>query len=81
MRPPLKWTIENEQLSRTFVLKNFVNAVEFVNKIVPVAEEANHHPDIEIFDYKKVKVKLISHDVGQITQRDHNMALKINSLV
>lgn len=78
MNTPENWNIEKEQLTRTFVLKNFVDAVDFVNKLVPIAEEADHHPDIEIFAYKKVKVKLMSHDVGKITNKDMDMAEKIN---
>lgn len=78
MKTPENWNIEKEQLTRTFVLKNFVDAVDFVNKLVPIAEEADHHPDIEIFAYKKVKVKLMSHDVGKITNKDMDMAEKIN---
>ncbi len=80
MIPPTNWSIENGKLARTFVFKNFVQAVEFVNRVVPLAEKANHHPDLEIFDYKKVKIKLFSHDVGKITERDHALALEINEL-
>jgi 4a-hydroxytetrahydrobiopterin dehydratase len=47
---------------------------------VPIAEEADHHPDIEIFSYKKVKIKLISHDVGEITDKDVKMAENISNL-
>jgi len=80
MKTPENWIIENNQLTRTFELNNFVEAVEFVNKIVPIAESADHHPDIEIFGYKKVKIKLMSHDVGEITDKDVNLAEKISSL-
>jgi len=80
MKTPENWIIENDQLARTLELKNFVEAVEFVKKIVPIAEETQHHPDIEIFSYKKVKIKLMSHDVGEITDRDVNMAEKINQI-
>jgi 4a-hydroxytetrahydrobiopterin dehydratase len=80
MKTPENWIIENNQLTRTFVRSNFVEAVEFVHKIVPIAEEADHHPDIEIFGYKKVKVKLISHDVGKITEKDVHLAKKISQL-
>jgi len=80
MKTPENWIIENDQLTRTFTLKNFVDAVDFVKKIVPIAEEADHHPDIEIFSYKKVKIKLISHDVGEITEKDVNLAEKISEI-
>jgi len=80
MKTPENWIIENNKLTRTFTLSNFVEAVNFVNKIVPLAEEADHHPDIEIFAYKKVKIKLLSHDVGEITERDVELAEKISEI-
>lgn len=80
MKTPENWTTENGQLTRTFVLNNFVEAVDFVNKLVPIAEGTQHHPDIEIFAYKKVTIKLISHDVGKITEKDTDMAEKINKI-
>ncbi|WP_010665571.1 4a-hydroxytetrahydrobiopterin dehydratase [Marinilabilia salmonicolor] len=80
MKTPENWIIENNQLTHTFELNNFVDAVEFVNKIVPLAEAADHHPDIELFGYKKVKIKLMSHDVGEITDKDVNLAEKISKL-
>lgn len=80
MIPPKNWTIENGMLTRTFVRGNFVEAVDFVKEIVPLAEAADHHPDLEIFAYKKVKIKLISHDEGEITEKDHKLAEKINEL-
>lgn len=80
MKTPENWIIENNQLTRTFELNNFVKAVDFVKSIVPIAEEADHHPDIEIFSYKKVKIKLMSHDVGEITEKDVDLAEKISKL-
>ncbi len=80
MKTPENWIIENNQLTRTFELNNFVKAVDFVKSIVAIAEEADHHPDIEIFSYKKVKIKLMSHDVGEITEKDVDLAEKISKL-
>lgn len=80
MKTPENWIIENDVLTCTFTLNNFVEAIDFVKKIVPIAEEANHHPDIEIFAYKKVKIKLMSHDVGKITERDVKLAEKISEI-
>ncbi|MFO8001619.1 MAG: 4a-hydroxytetrahydrobiopterin dehydratase [Marinilabilia sp.] len=81
MNIPENWTIENGQLTRTFVRKNFVDAVDFAQRLVPIAEAADHHPDIEIFAYKKVTVRLKSHDVGEITERDLKMAEEINKTI
>lgn len=81
MNIPDQWNEENNVLTRTFVFKNFVEAIKFVDKIVPLAEGANHHPDLEVFGYKNVKVKLCTHDAGdQMTEKDIALAHQINDL-
>ena len=52
------WTlnVESTQISRSFVAKNFVAAIEFFRKVAEVAEEANHHPDLHLTGYRDVKV-------------------------
>jgi 4a-hydroxytetrahydrobiopterin dehydratase len=50
-----------------------------VNRIAAAAEQANHHPDIDI-RYNQVKLALISHDSGGVTKRDVNMARKIDEV-
>ena len=76
-----EWVNEDNVLVKTFTFGNFVEAVSFVNKIVFLAEEANHHPDIEIFSYKNVKVKLTTHDKdNSITDKDIELAKEINKV-
>jgi len=78
---PDHWIVEENFLTRTLTFNNFVEAVEFVNKLVPLAEKAKHHPDIEIFSYKKVKIKLTTHDSGyEVTEKDVELAKKINTV-
>ena len=78
---PSGWTEQGHLLTRTFEFKNFLEAVAFVNKIAAVAEEAQHHPDLEIFSYRNVRVKTSTHDAGNIvTQKDMDLAEKINAL-
>ncbi|HLP86567.1 MAG TPA: 4a-hydroxytetrahydrobiopterin dehydratase [Candidatus Paceibacterota bacterium] len=77
-----EWTNEEGKLTKTFTFSNFVEAVDFVNKIVPIAEKANHHPDVEIFGYKNVKIKLSTHDEGdKITEKDIALAKEIDSIL
>ena len=76
----MDWTVENQKLVKEFIFKNFTEAVEFTHKIVPVAEDANHHPDILIHSYKKVKIILFTHSRGKITEKDYSLAEKIDSL-
>ncbi len=76
------WKKEENILSRTFIFENFVDAINFVNKIVPLAEKLNHHPDIEIFSYKNVKIKLTTHNEGnKITEKDIQLANEIDKIL
>ena len=73
------WTLSGNAIERTFEFSNFVEAMEFANRIAEAAEAVNHHPDITI-NYNKVKLALSSHDSGGVTQRDVRMASKINEI-
>ncbi|WP_017651817.1 4a-hydroxytetrahydrobiopterin dehydratase [Fortiea contorta] len=74
-----KWTVEDSQLQITRKFKDFIQAIEFVNKLVEPSESAGHHPDIEI-SYNKVKIKLTTHDAGGLTQNDFDLARVISQL-
>ena len=71
------WTRTGIAIQRIFQFPDFKAAMAFVNKIAEAAEEANHHPDIDI-RYNKVTMSLVSHDSGGITKRDIGMAERIN---
>ncbi len=78
---PTHWQINKNVLVRVFIFENFSQCVDFISRILPLAETAHHHPDIEIFSYKHVRVALSTHDQGkQITQKDIELAEKINEL-
>lgn len=53
--------------------------MEFVNAVARLAEQANHHPDIDI-RYNKVRMSLTSHDSGGVTARDLRMAKQISEI-
>ena len=76
----MDWKIENNKLAKEFVFADFVQAVDFVNKIVPFAEKANHHPDIYIHSYKKVRIELFTHSKGKITDKDYDLAKEIDRI-
>ncbi|MEH2047646.1 4a-hydroxytetrahydrobiopterin dehydratase [Nostoc sp.] len=73
------WTIENSKLEITCTFKDFVEAIEFVNKLVEPAESAGHHPHIEI-SYNKVEITLTTHDAGGLTQLDFDLARVISQI-
>jgi len=74
------WSLEGGQLVRTVEFRDFVGAIMFVNHVAEQAEDANHHPDIDI-RYNKVKLALVSHDAGGLTDRDVAMARTLSSLL
>ena len=76
----MEWKKENNKLAKEFVFENFKEAIDFVNRIMPLAEAADHHPDILIHSYKKVKVMLFTHSEGKITKKDYSLAEKIDAI-
>jgi 4a-hydroxytetrahydrobiopterin dehydratase len=73
------WKLEDREIVRHYEFPDFVGAMAFVNQVAEKAEKAGHHPDIDI-RYNKVRLGLISHDKGGLTERDMKMAQTIDSL-
>jgi len=74
------WTLQGNQIERLFSFETFVDSMIFVNKVGEIAEEEGHHPDIHIV-YNRVTLALTTHDAGGLTQKDFQMAHRINSLL
>ena len=74
-----QWKLQGSEIRRTFQFKNFPEAIEFVNRLAKVAEEANHHPDIDI-RWNKVTLALTTHDAGGLTAGDFDLAAKADQL-
>lgn len=79
MERPKEWKTESRKLVREFKFPDFKSGLKFVNKIGKIAEEENHHPEIYL-NYSKVKVKLMTHEEGKITDKDIKMAGRINQI-
>jgi len=73
------WTVEGGELTRTFSFKDFAAALAFVNRVGQAAEHAGHHPDIDI-RYNRVRLALVSHDAGGITEKDFALAVAVAAL-
>ena len=71
---------DGKSIERTYVLKNFVECVHFINKIKDIAEDEMHHPDLHLTGYKNLKVVLYTHALGGVTENDLIVAAKINRL-
>jgi 4a-hydroxytetrahydrobiopterin dehydratase len=74
------WRQEGESLVRDYKFKDFAEAIGFVNRVAAAAEEANHHPDILIHGWNKVRLTLSTHSEGKVTQADHDLAAGIDGL-
>ena len=74
-----EWAIQNESLVKEFVFSTFQDAINFVNAVAKIADEADHHPDIFI-SYNKVKISLTTHDLGEISEKDYSLAKTIEIL-
>lgn len=74
------WKLVGGEIVRETAFKDFVAAVSFVNQVAAKAEAAGHHPDIDI-RYNKVRLALVSHDAGGLTQADFELAASIESLL
>ena len=76
----MDWEIKNNFLTKEFEFENFLKAVEFINKIAKIAEKENHHPDLKLHSYKKLKVMLFTHSENKVTDKDYLLAKKIDEL-
>jgi 4a-hydroxytetrahydrobiopterin dehydratase len=72
------WEREGAAIVKEFDNGDFKGSVDFVNRITPLAEEMNHHPDLEI-SWSTVKVKLCTDIEGGLTTNDFDLAAKIDS--
>jgi 4a-hydroxytetrahydrobiopterin dehydratase len=80
MRFMADWIERDGALERTVELPSFPAAIEFVNQVAALAEEAKHHPDIAIA-YKKVTLRWTTHSAGGITDRDRELAERTDALI
>ena len=67
------------RLSKEFHFKNYRQSFAFTSQVAMLSEKKNHHPTI-ILDYGKVIIKLISHDVNEVTERDIDLAIQIDKI-
>jgi 4a-hydroxytetrahydrobiopterin dehydratase len=75
-----EWQDTGEALQRDLRFEDFAEAMAYVNRVAAVAEEANHHPDILVHGWNKVRLSLYTHSEGRITDADRAMAARIDGL-
>ena len=75
------WKREGDEIVRDWKFEDFAEAITFVNRVAEAAEDANHHPDILVHGWNKVRLSLTNHSAGGLTQADFTMAERIDGLV
>ena len=74
------WIIDNKTIKKEFKFENFIEAFGFMSKVALLSEKMDHHPDWQN-TYNKVKINLITHDKGGITDNDIKLAESIDKLI
>ena len=77
----MQWTLEEDMIVRDLKFEDFGAAIVFVNRVADVAETHNHHPDILVHGWNKVKLSLTNHAAGGLTEIDFDMAARFDALV
>ena len=71
--------VDDKKIRREFTLKDFKGSMSFIQKVAPIAEGENHHPDIHVY-YKDVVIELTTHARGGLSENDFILAAKIDDL-
>jgi 4a-hydroxytetrahydrobiopterin dehydratase len=74
------WYREGEEIVRDIECKDFAAAIALVNAVASVAEAANHHPDILVHGWNKLRLRVTNHSAGGLTQADFDLAATIDRL-
>jgi 4a-hydroxytetrahydrobiopterin dehydratase len=73
------WNVKDDKLCKTFERKDFVTAVQFLNRVAALAEKEGHHPDFCVH-YNRVAFTIFTHAVGGLSENDFILAAKIDKL-
>jgi len=71
---------DGKSISRPYVMKNFMAAIQLMGRIAELAEQEQHHPDLHLTDYRNFKIDLSTHKIGGLSENDFILAAKINHL-
>ena len=74
------WSFDNNQIHSEYQFNDFKEALGFVNKIGEEAEKMNHHPDMFLHSWNKVRVTISTHSEGGVTEKDFKLAAIIDNL-
>ena len=70
------WHRDGDEIVRDIECEDFAAAIALVNAVASAAEEANHHPDILVHGWNKLRLSVIDHSAGGLTQADFDLAAR-----
>ena len=73
-------THQGERIRKTWVVKNFLAAMDFFNAVAQVAEAEAHHPDLHLSGYRNIEIEIWTHAIGGLSENDFILAAKIDLL-
>jgi 4a-hydroxytetrahydrobiopterin dehydratase len=76
-----EWRREGDEIVRDLEFDDFKAAIGFVNQVAELAEEANHHPDILVHGWNKVRLSVTNHSEGGLTPADFDLAGRVDASV
>ena len=76
------WTMthQGERIRKEWVVKNFLAAMRFFEKVAEVSEAEGHHPDLHLVGYRNVAIEIWTHAIGGLSENDFILAAKIDEL-
>ena len=78
--PGWKLSADEKSIFVEYVMKDFLSAIDLINRVAKVAEAEDHHPDIHLSGYRKLRIELSTHSIGGLSENDLILAAKINPL-
>jgi 4a-hydroxytetrahydrobiopterin dehydratase len=73
--------VDGTAIRKTVKCKDFMDAVRLIQRIAPVAEAEDHHPDLHLTGYRKLTIELSTHAIGGLSENDFILAAKIDQLL
>ncbi len=75
------WNFSNNKVEREFQLNSFSDSLSFIIKVGIEAEKMDHHPDILLHSWNKVRIFISTHSAGGVTENDFKLAEKIETII
>ena len=74
------WKFVNNSLEKDYTLKSFVDGLAFIIKVGIEAEKLDHHPNVLLHNWNKVRITISTHSKGGVTEKDFELAKQIDQI-